>query len=81
MTVLLIGAGVAGIVLGCTDSVLFRLPSALMALLIAAVLIVRADIDVGWTALTASLFCAGYLIGVVAANTRPRTFARPSRDR
>jgi hypothetical protein len=52
-----------------------------MALFIAAVLIVRADIDVGWTALTASLFCAGYLIGVVAANTRPRTFARPSRDR
>ena len=81
MIVLLIGAGVAGIVLGGTNGVLFRLPAALMALLIAAVLIARSDIDAGLTALTASLFCAGYLVGVVIANTRPRLLTRPMRER
>jgi hypothetical protein len=80
MIVLLIGAGVAGILLGVTDSFLFRLPAALMALLIAAVLIVRTDIDVGLTALTASLFCGGYLVGVVIANTRLRMLMWLSSD-
>jgi hypothetical protein len=81
MTVLLIGAGVAGIVLGSTSSIIFLLPAALMALLTGAVLIVRTDIDVGLTALTATLFCGGYLVGVVMANTRPRLFTPPLSDK
>jgi hypothetical protein len=81
MTVLLIGAGVAGIVLGSTSSIIFLLPAALMALLTGAVLIVRTDIDVGLTALTATLFCGGYLVGVVMANTRPRLFTSPLSDK
>jgi hypothetical protein len=81
MTVLLIGAGVAGIVLGSTSSVIFLLPAALMAFLPGAVLIVRPDIDVGLTALAAPLFCGGYLVGVIITNTRPRLFTRPLRDK
>ena len=81
MTVLLIGAGVAGIVLGSTSSIIFLLSAALMALLTGAVLIVRTDIDVGLTALTATLFCGGYLVGVIITNTRPRLFTRPLRDK
>jgi hypothetical protein len=69
---------VAGIVLGCTDRVLFGLPAALMAFLTGAVLIARPDIDVGLTALTGTLLCGGYLVGVVIANTRPRSLTRPS---
>lgn len=80
ITALLICAGVAGIVLGSTSSIIFLLPAALMAFLIGAVLIVRPDIDVGLTALTATLFCGGYLVGVVMTNTRPRLFTRPLRD-
>jgi hypothetical protein len=53
------------------------LPAALMALVVASVLIFRSDIDLGLTALTATLFCSGYLLGVVVANTRPRLFVRP----
>jgi hypothetical protein len=81
MTVLLIGAGVAGIVLGSTSSIIFLLPAALMALLTGAVLIVRTDIDVGLTALTATLFCGGYLVGVVMTNTRPQLFTQPLSDK
>jgi hypothetical protein len=77
----LIGAGVAGIVLGSTSSVIFLLPAALMAFLPGAVLIVRPDIDVGLTALAATLFCGGYLVGVIITNTRPRLFTRPLRDK
>jgi hypothetical protein len=77
MTALLIGAGVAGIVLGSASSIIFLLPAALMAFLTGAVLIVRPDIDVGLTALTATLFCSGYLIGVIITNTRPRLFTWP----
>ena len=76
MTVLLIGAGVSGIMLGATDRIIILLPAALMALVIGSVLIVRADIDVGLVALTATLLCGGYLLGVVMANTRPRLFTR-----
>ena len=43
---------------------------------VASLLIVRADLDVSFTALTASIFCCGYLVGVVIANTRPRFFTR-----
>ena len=43
ITALLICAGVAGIVLGSTSSIIFLLPAALMAFLIGAVLIVRPE--------------------------------------
>jgi hypothetical protein len=81
MTALLIGAGVAGIVLGSASSIIFLLPAALMAFLTGAVLIVRPDIDVGLTALTATLFCSGYLVGVIITNTRPHLFTRPLLDK
>jgi hypothetical protein len=76
MAVFIVGAGTAGIVLGVTNRIVFLLPAALMALVIASVLIVRADLDVAFTALTASVFSGGYLLGVVMANTRPRFFTR-----
>ena len=76
MTVFLIGASVSGVMLGATNRIIFLLPAALMALVVASVLIVRSDIDLGLTALTATLFCSGYLLGVVMANTRPRLFVR-----
>jgi hypothetical protein len=79
MTVFLIGAGVSGLVLGATDRIVFLLPAALMALVVASVLIVGSDIDLGLTALTATLFCSGYLLGVVMVNTRPRLFMRHQR--
>ena len=59
------------VVLGASNRVVFLLPAALMALVVASVLIVRADLDVAFTALTASVFSGGYLLGVVKANTRP----------
>ena len=74
MAAFLIVAAMAGIVLGVTNRIVFLLPAALMALVVASVLIVRAGLDVAFTALTASLFCGGYLVGVVMANTRPRLF-------
>ncbi len=77
MTFFLLGAGMSGVMLGVTSRIIFLLPAALMALVVASVLIVRSDIDLGLTALTATLFCSGYLLGVVMANTRPRLFARP----
>jgi hypothetical protein len=43
---------------------------------VASVLIVGTDIDLGLTALTATLFCSSYLLGVVMANTQPRLFMR-----
>jgi hypothetical protein len=52
MTILLIGAGVSGVVLGATNRIIFLLPAALMAFVVASVLIVRTDIDLGLTALT-----------------------------
>jgi hypothetical protein len=76
MTILLIGAGVSGVVLGATNRIIFLLPAALMAFVVASVLIVRTDIDLGLTALTATLFCSSYLLGVVMANTQPRLFMR-----
>ena len=78
MTILLIGAGVSGVVLGATNRIIFLLPAALMAFVVASVLIVRTDIDLGLTALTATLFCSSYLLGVVMANTQPRLFMRPA---
>ena len=69
-------AGVSGVVLGATNRIIFLLPAALMAFVVASVLIVRTDIDLGLTALTATLFCSSYLLGVVMANTQPRLFMR-----
>jgi L-cystine uptake protein TcyP (sodium:dicarboxylate symporter family) len=57
MTVFLIGAGVSGVMLGATNRIIFLLPAELMALVVASVLIVRSVIDLGLTALTATLFC------------------------
>jgi hypothetical protein len=54
MMAVLIGAGVSGFVLGATSRIIFLLPAALMALMVAAMLIVRADIDLGLTALAAT---------------------------
>jgi hypothetical protein len=62
--------------LSVTDRIIILLPAALMALVVGSVLIVRADIDVGLVALTSTLFCGGYLLGTVMANTRPRLFTR-----
>jgi hypothetical protein len=76
MIVFLISASVSGVVLGATNRIVFLLPAALTALVIASVLIVRSDMDIGLTALTATLFCGGYLVGIVMANTRPRLFTR-----
>ena len=67
MMTILIGAGVSGFVLGATSRIIFLLPAALMALVVAGVLIVRADIDLGFTALAASLLNGGFLLGVVMA--------------
>ena len=47
MMTILIGAGVSGFVLGATSRIVFLLPAVLMALVVAGVLIVRADIDLG----------------------------------
>jgi hypothetical protein len=69
MTAFLIGASVSGVMLGATNRIIFLLPAVLMALVVASVLIVRADIDVGLTALTATLFCSGYLLGVAGRLT------------
>ena len=63
MTAILIGAGVAGVVLGATSRLVFLLPAALMALMVAAVLIVRADVDLRFTALAATLLNGGFLLG------------------
>jgi hypothetical protein len=51
MTVFLIGASMSGIMLGATNRIIFLLPAALMALVVASVLIVRSDIELGLTAL------------------------------
>ena len=48
MMTILIGAGVSGFVLGATSRIVFLLPAVLMALVVAGVLIVRADIDLGF---------------------------------
>lgn len=65
MIALMIGAAMSGLVLGATSRIIFLLPAALMALMIAAVLVVRADIDLGFTALTATLLNSGFLLGIV----------------
>jgi len=77
MMTILIGAGVSGFVLGATSRIIFLLPAALMALLIAGVLIVRADIDLGFTALAASLLNGGFLLGVVMAPVMSRLLVSP----
>jgi len=74
MTVFLICASVSGGVVVAAPRLTFLLRAALMALVVGFVLIVRSDIDLGLTALTATLFCSGYLLGVVMANTLPRLF-------
>ena len=69
---ILIGAGLSGVVLGATSRIIFLLPAALVALMVAAVLIVRADIDLGFAALTATLLNGGFLLGVVMGPVLPR---------
>jgi hypothetical protein len=80
MTFFLTGAIVAGVMLGATNRIVFLLPAALMAFVIASVLFFRADGDLGLSALTATLFCGSYLFGILIADVRPRLFARPSRS-
>jgi hypothetical protein len=80
MTLFLAGAGVAGVMLGATNRIVFLLPAALMAFVVASVLLFRSDIDLGFTALTATLFCGGYLFGVVIADAVPRLLIRPSKS-
>jgi hypothetical protein len=75
---ILIGAGLSGVVLGATSRLVFLLPAALMALTVAAVLIVRADIDLGFTALAATLLNGGFLLGIVTAHVLPGLSASPS---
>jgi hypothetical protein len=53
------------------------LPAALIALVVAAVLIVRADIDLGFTALAATLLNGGFLLGIVLGHTLPRLRVSP----
>ena len=77
MIAILIGAGVSGFVLGVSSRIIFLLPAALMALMVAAVLIVRADIDLGFTALAASLLNGGFLFGVVMAQLLPSLSISP----
>ena len=77
MLTILIGAGLSGFALGATSRIVFLLPAALMALLIAGVLIVRADIDLGFTALAASLLNGGFLLGVVMAPVMSRLLVSP----
>ena len=77
MMTVLIGAGVSGFVLGATSRIVFLLPAVLMALVVAGVLIVRADIDLGFTALAASLLNGGFLLGVVIAPVMSRLLISP----
>jgi hypothetical protein len=72
-----IGAGVSGVVLGAASRMIFLLPAALMALVVAAVLIVRADIDLGFTALAATLLNGGFLLGLALVPAMPRLLASP----
>jgi hypothetical protein len=77
MTAILIGAGLSGVVLGATNRLVFLLPAALIALAVAAVLIVRADIDLGFTALAATLLNGGFLLGIVVAHVLPGLSVSP----
>ena len=77
MMTIVIGAGVSGFVLGATSRMVFLLPAALMALVVAGELIVRADIDLGFTALAASLLNGGFLLGVVMAPVMSRLLVSP----
>ena len=72
MIAILIGAGLSGVVLGATSRVIFLLPAALVALAVAAVLIARPDIDLGFAALGATLLNGGFLLGVAMAPAPPR---------
>jgi hypothetical protein len=76
---ILIGAGMAGVVLGATSRIVFLLPAMVMAIMVAAVLIVRVDIDLGFTALAATLLNAGFLLGIVIAQTLPALMFSPPR--
>ena len=72
MIAIMMGAVLSGLVLGATNRIIFLLPAALLALMIAAVLIVRADIDLGFTALAATLLNTGFLLGIVTARLKSR---------
>jgi len=71
MIAILVGAGLAGVVLGATSRIIFLLPAMVMAIMVAAVLFVRIDIDLGITALAATLLNAGFLLDVILAQTLP----------
>ena len=77
MTAILIGAGLSGVVLGAASRIIFLLPAALMALVVAGVLIVRADTDLGFTALAATLLSGGFLLGAALARAMPRLLVSP----
>jgi len=79
MIVIMIGAAVSGVVLGATSRIIFLLPAALMALTSVAVLVVRADIDLGFTALAATLLNSGFLLGIVMAPVISRLRIWPRR--
>jgi len=74
MIAIMIGAAASGFVLGAASRIVFLLPAALMALMVAAVLVVRADIDLGFTALAASLLNSGFLLAIVMAPVISRLF-------
>ena len=77
MIAILIGAGVAGVALGATSRIVFLSPAMVMAIMVAAVLIVRADIDLGFTALAATLLNTGFLLGILAP-TMSRSLISPA---
>jgi hypothetical protein len=82
MIAILIGAGLAGVVLGATSRIVFLLPAMVMAIMVTAILIVRVDIDLGFAALAATLLNAGFLLGIVMASMLPALMVslRPSVD-
>jgi hypothetical protein len=68
---------IASVMLGATSRVIFPLPATLVALAVAAVLIVRPDIDIGFTTLGATLLNGGFLLGVAMARALPRLLVSP----
>jgi hypothetical protein len=76
MMVILIGSAVSGLVLGATDRIDFILGASSIAVMVAAVLFVRVDIDLGFAALAATLLNGGFLMGMAITRLFPRLYAR-----
>jgi uncharacterized protein YqfA (UPF0365 family) len=76
MMVILTGSAVSGLVLGATDRIDFILGASFIAVMVAAVLFVRVDIDLGFAALAATLLNGGFLIGMAITRLFPRLCAR-----